>query len=300
MLTCNEKHTFNCNFMPHASWTPDFETLKAQFDFAIAEDIGDGDHSALSSIPAEQRGKAQLIIKESGGFAGGALAAYLFKDIDATATVKQSIEDGALVEKGTVALIVEGNTIKLLQSERLVLNYLQRLSGIATRTYSYAREIDHTECIVLDTRKTTPGLRVLEKWAVALGGGGNHRMGLYDMVMLKDNHIDFAGGISEAVARTKAYLTESDRTLSIEVETRNMQEVAAAIRAGVDRIMLDNFSVSETKEAVKYIAGRTEVESSGGITHDTLVPYAECGVDYISVGALTHHIKGLDMSLKAL
>lgn len=254
MLTCNEKHTFNCNFMPHASWTPDFETLKAQFDFAIAEDIGDGDHSALSSIPAEQRGKAQLIIKESGVFAGGALAAYLFKYIDATATVKQSIEDGALVEKGTVALIVEGNTIKLLQSERLVLNYLQRLSGIATRTYSYAREIDHTECIVLDTRKTTPGLRVLEKWAVALGGGGNHRMGLYDMVMLKDNHIDFAGGISEAVARTKAYLTESDRTLSIEVETRNMQEVAAAIRAGVDRIMLDNFSVSETKEAVKYIA----------------------------------------------
>jgi nicotinate-nucleotide pyrophosphorylase (carboxylating) len=286
--------------MPHASWTPDFETLKAQFDFAIAEDIGDGDHSALSSIPAEQRGKAQLIIKESGVFAGGALAAYLFKYIDATAIVKQSIEDGALVEKGTVALIVEGNTIKLLQSERLVLNYLQRLSGIATRTYSYAREIDHTECIVLDTRKTTPGLRVLEKWAVALGGGGNHRMGLYDMVMLKDNHIDFAGGISEAVARTKAYLTESDRTLSIEVETRNMQEVAAAIRAGVDRIMLDNFSVSETKEAVKYIAGRTEVESSGGITHDTLVPYAECGVDFISVGALTHHIKGLDMSLKAL
>lgn len=300
MLTCNEKHTFNCDFMPHASWTPHFETLKAQFNFAIAEDIGDGDHSALSSIPSEQRGKAQLIIKESGVFAGGALAAFLFKYIDATATVKHFIEDGALVEKGAVALIVEGNTIKLLQSERLVLNYLQRLSGIATRTYSYARVIDHTECMVLDTRKTTPGLRVLEKWAVALGGGGNHRMGLFDMVMLKDNHIDFSGGISEAVARTKTYLKESNRTLSIEVETRNMQEVAAAIEAGVDRIMLDNFSVPETKEAVEFIAGRTEVESSGGITHDSLVSYAECGVDFISVGALTHHIKGLDMSLKAL
>lgn len=170
MLTCNEKHTFNCDFMPHASWTPDFETLKTQFDFTIAEDIGDGDHSALSSIPSEQRGKAQLIIKESGVFVGGALAAYLFKYIDATATVKHFIEDGALVEKGTLALTVEGNTIKLLQSERLVLNYLQRLSGIATRTYSYARLIDHTKCTVLDTRKTTPGLRVLEKWAVALGG----------------------------------------------------------------------------------------------------------------------------------
>ena len=210
MLTCNEKHTFNCDFMPQASWTPHFETLKAQFDFAIAEDIGDGDHSALSSIPSEQRGKAQLIIKENGVFAGGALAAYLFKYIDASATVKHFIEDGALVEEGTLALIVEGNTIKLLQSERLVLNYIQRLSGIATRTYSYARLIDHTKCTVLDTRKTTPGLRVLEKWAVALGGGGNHRMGLYDMVMLKDNHIDFAGGISEAVARTKAYLVASE------------------------------------------------------------------------------------------
>jgi len=217
-----------------------------------------------------------------------------------TATVEQFIEDGALVEKGTVALFVEGNTIKLLQSERLVLNYLQRLSGIATRTYSYAAKIKHTSCTVLDTRKTTPGLRLLEKWAVALGGGGNHRMGLYDMVMLKDNHVDFAGGIKAAVARTKAYLAQTNRTLAIEVETRNLQEVKEALQAGVDRIMLDNFTVSATKEAVEYIAGRTEVESSGGITRHTLVPYAECGVDYISVGALTHHIKGLDMSLKAL
>jgi nicotinate-nucleotide pyrophosphorylase (carboxylating) len=197
-------------------------------------------------------------------------------------------------------LFVEGNTIKLLQSERLVLNYLQRLSGIATRTYSYAAKIKHTSCTVLDTRKTTPGLRLLEKWAVALGGGGNHRMGLYDMVMLKDNHVDFAGGIKAAVARTKAYLAQKNRTLAIEVETRNLQEVKEALQAGVDRIMLDNFTVSATKEAVEYIAGRTEVESSGGITRHTLVPYAECGVDYISVGALTHHIKGLDMSLKAL
>ena len=197
-------------------------------------------------------------------------------------------------------MFVEGNTIKLLQSERLVLNYLQRLSGIATRTYSYAAKIKHTSCTVLDTRKTTPGLRLLEKWAVALGGGGNHRMGLYDMVMLKDNHLDFAGGIKAAVARTKAYLAQTNRTLAIEVETRNLQEVKEALQAGVDRIMLDNFTVSATKEAVEYIAGRTEVESSGGITRHTLVPYAECGVDYISVGALTHHIKGLDMSLKAL
>ncbi|MDB2627625.1 carboxylating nicotinate-nucleotide diphosphorylase [Schleiferiaceae bacterium] len=266
----------------------------------MAEDIGDGDHSALSSIPADHRGKAQLIIKEAGVFAGGALATYLFKYLDNTATVEQFIEDGALVEKGTVALFVEGNTIKLLQSERLVLNYLQRLSGIATRTYSYAAKIKHTSCTVLDTRKTTPGLRLLEKWAVSLGGGGNHRMGLYDMVMLKDNHVDFAGGIKAAVARTKAYLAQTNRTLAIEVETRNLQEVKEALQAGVDRIMLDNFTVSATKEAVEYIAGRTEVESSGGITRHTLVPYAECGVDYISVGALTHHIKGLDMSLKAL
>jgi nicotinate-nucleotide pyrophosphorylase (carboxylating) len=300
MLTCIEKHTFKIDFMPHASWTPNFDDLKAQFDFAIAEDIGDGDHSALSSIPADHRGKAQLIIKEAGVFAGGALATYLFKYLDTTATVEQFIEDGALVEKGTVALFVEGNTIKLLQSERLVLNYLQRLSGIATRTYSYAAKIKHTSCTVLDTRKTTPGLRLLEKWAVALGGGGNHRMGLYDMVMLKDNHVDFAGGIKAAVARTKAYLAQTNRMLAIEVETRNLQEVKEALQAGVDRIMLDNFTVSATKEAVEYIAGRTEVESSGGITRHTLVPYAECGVDYISVGALTHHIKGLDMSLKAL
>ena len=217
MLTCIEKHTFKIDFMPHASWTPNFDDLKAQFDFAIAEDIGDGDHSALSSIPADHRGKAQLIIKEAGVFAGGALATYLFKYLDNTATVEQFIEDGALVEKGTVALFVEGNTIKLLQSERLVLNYLQRLSGIATRTYSYAAKIKHTSCTVLDTRKTTPGLRLLEKWAVALGGGGNHRMGLYDMVMLKDNHVDFAGGIKAAVARTKAYLAQTNRTLAIEV-----------------------------------------------------------------------------------
>ena len=300
MLTCSEKPLLKSNFMPYASWIPDFHALKAQLDFAIAEDLGDGDHSALSSIPVNHRGKAQLILKEPGIFAGGALAKHLFKYIDSTATATQLIEDGSLTKEGTVAMIVEGNTIKLLQSERLVLNYLQRLSGIATRTYSYASLIAHTSCTVLDTRKTTPGLRVLEKWAVALGGGGNHRMGLYDMIMLKDNHIDFVGGISEAVGRTKTYLKNKDRSLAIEVETRNLEEVKAAIQADVDRIMLDNFSVSETKEAVKYIAGRTEVESSGGITRDTLVPYAECGVDFISVGALTHHIKGLDMSLKAL
>ena len=278
--------------MPHASWTPDFETLKAQFDFAIAEDIGDGDHSALSSIPAEQRGKAQLIIKESGVFAGGALAAYLFKYIDATATVKQSIEDGALVEKGTVALIVEGNTIKLLQSERLVLNYLQRLSGIATRTYSYAREIDHTECIVLDTRKTTPGLRVLEKWAVALGGGGNHRMGLYDAALIKENHISSSGSIKLAVSSLK-----EKGIKTIEVEVESLEELQQAIDAQADIAMLDNFAETDLEIASEISKGKIKLEISGNIGIENLNAIKKYKIDYISSGDLTKNISATDYSL---
>lgn len=286
--------------MPKANWTPDFHALKAQIDFAIAEDIGDGDHSALSCLDPNGTGAAQLLIKEPGILAGVALAEFLFTYLDPTATVEVLIPDGTPVQPGDIALRVRGNTIALLQSERLVLNYMQRLSGIATRTHDYAKRIAHTKCTVLDTRKTTPGLRVLEKWAVALGGGGNHRMGLYDMIMLKDNHIDFAGGIPKAMEKVRTYLSEKGKALKIEVETRDLNEVKQALESGADRIMLDNFSTDLTRDAVALISGRAEIESSGGITLDTLAAYAECGVDYISVGALTHHIKGLDMSLKAI
>jgi nicotinate-nucleotide pyrophosphorylase (carboxylating) len=247
-----------------------------------------------------KRGKAKLLIKQDGIIAGIALAKYLFTYIDPTATVEVLIEDGSKVYPGDIALTVEANAIKLLQAERLVLNYTQRLSGVATSSAEYANMVAHTSTTILDTRKTTPGLRVLEKWAVSLGGGGNHRMGLYDMIMLKDNHIDFAGGIIPAVNSVREYLSAMGKTLKIEVETRDLNEVQEALIAGVDRIMLDNFTTKETRTAVALIDHRAETESSGGITKDTLVSYAECGVDYISVGALTHQIKSLDMSLKAL
>lgn len=286
--------------MPTAPWTPKFDALLPQIDFAIAEDIGDGDHSALSCLDPTARGKVHLLVKEEGILAGVSLAEYLFTYLDSSATFTKLMNDGDFCAAGDLAFTVEGNTLKLLQSERLVLNYMQRLSGIATRTHSYAERIAHTSCQVLDTRKTTPGLRVLEKWAVALGGGGNHRMGLYDMIMLKDNHIDFAGGILPAVSKVRQYLSALEKDLAIEVETRNLVEVEQALEARVDRIMLDNFSVPQTLEAVALIGGQCEIESSGGITLDTLAQYAECGVNFISVGALTHHIKGLDMSLKAM
>ena len=280
-------------------FVPNFSLLDPQIEFAIAEDIGDGDHSALSCLSPVSRGKAKLLMKESGIIAGIALAKYLFQKIDPTAHFEAVAKDGQWITAGTVVFTVEGNTIKLLQSERLVLNYMQRLSGVATKTHHMVERIAHTSCRLLDTRKTTPGMRVLEKWAVRLGGGHNHRMGLYDMVMLKDNHIDFAGGIGPAVAQVRQYLEEQQKELAIEVETRNIQEVHEALAAKVDRIMLDNFDIATTKEAVALIGGRCEVESSGGITENTLVAFAECGVDFISVGALTHHIKGVDMSLKA-
>tara|TARA_B110001452_G_scaffold61990_1_gene48732 strand:+ start:2533 stop:3393 length:861 start_codon:yes stop_codon:yes gene_type:complete len=286
--------------MNSPDWIPDFFELNNAFDFAIKEDIGDGDHSALSCLDHTKRGKAKLLIKQDGIIAGIALAKYLFTYIDPTATVEVLIEDGSKVYPGDIALTVEANAIKLLQAERLVLNYTQRLSGVATSSAEYANMVAHTSTTILDTRKTTPGLRVLEKWAVSLGGGGNHRMGLYDMIMLKDNHIDFAGGIIPAVNGVREYLSARGKTLKIEVETRDLNEVQEALIAGVDRIMLDNFTTMETRKAVALIDHRAETESSGGITKDTLVSYAECGVDYISVGALTHQIKSIDMSLKAL
>ena len=286
--------------MNSPDWIPDFFELNNAFDFAIKEDIGDGDHSALSCLDHTKRGKAKLLIKQDGIIAGIALAKYLFTYIDPTATVEVLIQDGSKVYPGDIALTVEANAIKLLQAERLVLNYTQRLSGVATSSAEYANMVAHTSTTILDTRKTTPGLRVLEKWAVSLGGGGNHRMGLYDMIMLKDNHIDFAGGIIPAVNSVREYLSAMGKTLKIEVETRDLNEVQEALIAGVDRIMLDNFTTMETRKAVALIDHRAETESSGGITKDTLVSYAECGVDYISVGALTHQIKSIDMSLKAL
>ncbi|REK58071.1 MAG: carboxylating nicotinate-nucleotide diphosphorylase [Bacteroidetes bacterium] len=285
--------------MTSETWTPDFKALQDSFDLAITEDIGDGDHSSISCLDGQKRGRARLLIKETGIIAGVALAKYLFKYIDSTAEINVFIKDGAPIKPGDIVLEVEGNAIKLLQSERLVLNYMQRLSGIATNTSKYAAMVAHTNCTVLDTRKTTPGLRILEKWAVHLGGGGNHRMGLYDMIMLKDNHIDFAGGIQPAVERVRAYLKSKGKDLKIEVEARNLNEVREALVAGADRIMLDNFTPAQTLKAVAVIGDKAEIESSGGITKETLVSYAECGVDFISIGALTHQIASLDMSLKA-
>ena len=286
--------------MNSPDWIPDFSKLNSAFDFAIKEDIGDGDHSALSCLDLTKRGEAKLLIKQEGIIAGIALAKYLFTYIDPTAKVQVRIKDGSRVYPGDIALTVEANAVKLLQAERLVLNYTQRLSGVATSSAEYSKMVAHTSTTILDTRKTTPGLRVLEKWAVSLGGGGNHRMGLYDMIMLKDNHIDFAGGIIPAVTSVREYLSDKQKILKIEVETRDLHEVREALIAGVDRIMLDNFTTDETRIAVALIDRRAETESSGGITKDSLVSYAECGVDYISVGALTHQIKSLDMSLKAL
>jgi len=279
---------------------PNFTLLDPQIEFAMAEDIGDGDHSALSCLPTEARGEAQLIFKEAGIIAGLALAKYIFEKIDPSANVALLKSDGDSVKPGDIGLTVEGNAIKLLQSERLVLNYMQRLSGVASKTNAMVRRIAHTDCQLLDTRKTTPGFRTLEKWAVKLGGGQNHRMGLYDMIMLKDNHIDFAGGIKPAVQKVRAYLASAKKNLAIEVEARNLDEVQEALDSGADRIMLDNFDIPTTKIAVALIGNRAEIESSGGITEATMVDYAESGVHYISVGALTHHIKGLDMSLKAI
>ena len=267
---------------------------------AFAEDIGDGDHTTLCCIPATEMGKSQLIIKEDGVLAGVEMARRVFKAFDPELKMTVFIEDGTEVKKGDIAFVVEGKVQSLLQTERLMLNIMQRMSGIATTTRKYVKQLEGTKTHVLDTRKTTPGMRMIEKEAVRIGGGMNHRIGLFDMILLKDNHVDFAGGIAKAINRAHAYLKEKGKNLKIEIEVRNFDELEEALQTGgIDRIMLDNFTPENTREAVRRVAGRVELESSGGITFDTLRDYAECGVDYISVGALTHSVKSLDMSFKA-
>ena len=269
-------------------------------DLAFSEDIGDGDHTTLSCIPSNAVSKSHLLIKESGILAGVEIAKKIFHRFDPTMKVEVFMEDGTEVKPGDVAMVVEGKVQSLLQTERLMLNVMQRMSGIATMTNKYVKKLEGTNTRVLDTRKTTPGLRMLEKAAVKIGGGVNHRIGLFDMILLKDNHVDFAGGIDKAIERAKEYCKEKGKDLKIEIEVRNFDELNQVLAiGGVDRIMLDNFTPADTRKAVELIGGRYETGSSGGITFDTLRDYAECGVDFISVGALTHSVKGLDMSFKA-
>lgn len=275
------------------------ELIDDLLTLAFAEDVGDGDHTTLSTIPADAMGKQRLIVKEHGIIAGIEMAKKVFNKFDPELKMTIFINDGAEVKPGDIAFEVEGKVRSLLQTERVMLNIMQRMSGIATVTAKYQKLLDGLKTKVLDTRKTTPGLRMLEKEAVRIGGGCNHRIGLFDMILIKDNHVDFAGGIKEAVESAKKYCTETGRNLKIELEVRNEDEIKQALEVGVDRIMLDNFTPERTREAVKMINGAVEIESSGGITIDTLRAYGECGVDFISVGALTHSVKGLDMSFKA-
>ncbi len=274
--------------------------IRDRLTLAFAEDVGDGDHTTLSTIPDSETGKQRLIVKEEGILAGVEIAAKVFEKFDPELKMTVFIGDGAHVKPGDVAFEVEGKVRSLLQTERIMLNIMQRMSGIATQTDRYQQRLEGLKTKVLDTRKTTPGMRMLEKEAVRIGGGCNHRIGLFDMILIKDNHVDFAGGITQAVQAAKDYCKANGKDLKIEVEVRNTAEIEEALAAGVDRIMLDNFTPERTREAVKLINGRTEVESSGGITLDTLRQYGECGVDFISVGALTHSVKGLDMSFKAV
>ena len=269
-------------------------------DLSFAEDIGDGDHTTLCCIPEDAMGQSKLLIKEPGILAGVEVAKEVFRRFDPTMQVEVFIGDGSKVNVGDVAMIVTGKVRRLLQTERLMLNIMQRMRGIATMTHRYVERLEGTGTRVLDTRKTTPGMRMLEKEAVKIGGGCNHRIGLFDMILLKDNHVDFAGGIEPAIERCHAYLKEKNLDLKIEIEVRNFDELERVLRhGGVNRIMLDNFSVEDTRRAVALVDHRYETESSGGITFDTIRDYAECGVDFISVGALTHSVKGLDMSFKA-
>ena len=268
---------------------------------SLAEDLGDGDHTSLACIPEDKEGLAKLLIKEKGLLAGIRVAKELFTIIDKDLQFNLILEDGTHVVTGDIAFTISGRQQSILKSERLVLNIMQRMSGIATSTNEYAVRLKGLKTKILDTRKTTPGFRLLEKEAVRIGGGTNHRMGLYDMIMLKDNHIDYAGGIENAISKTRDYLIRKNLKLKVEIEARNIEDVRKILSfGGVDRIMLDNFSIEDTRLAVKEISGRYETESSGGIDLSTIRSYAECGVDYISVGALTHHVKSLDMSLKAV
>ncbi len=275
-------------------------TLDEIIENALLEDLGDGDHTSLSCIPAGSLGKAQLLVKEDGIISGIEIARKVFEKVDATIQFNQIMKDGDAVKSGDIVFTVEGNPVSLLSSERLALNFLQRMSGIATKTNQMVKMLSGLNTKLLDTRKTTPNLRELEKMAVKTGGGENHRFGLYDMIMIKDNHVDFSGGISQAINNAKAYLKTKNKDLKIEIEVRNFEELNEVLSiGGVHRIMLDNFQVSDLKKAVEIIDGRYETEASGGITELTLRAYAETGVDYISVGSLTHHIKSLDLSLKA-
>lgn len=275
------------------------ELIDALIDLAFAEDIGDGDHTTLSTIPADAMGRQHLLVKEEGILAGVDIARRVFERYDPSLKMTVMIGDGSRVKPGDIAFVVEGPVRSLLVTERTMLNIMQRMSGIATMTDRYQERLKGLKAKVLDTRKTTPGMRILEKEAVRIGGGANHRIGLFDMILIKDNHVDFAGGIPNAVSRARAYLKEKGKDLKIEVEVRNTDEIRQALDARVDRIMLDNFTPKRTAEAVALIGGAAEIESSGGITLDTLRAYGEAGVDFISVGALTHSVKGLDMSFKA-
>lgn len=270
-------------------------------DIAIKEDIGDGDHTSLSCIPKNAVGKAHLLVKEKGIIAGVELAEKIFRKIDPNLVFSNSLNDGDAVDIGDIVFTVEGLSQSILQAERLVLNFMQRMSGIASNTNNYVKLLEGLDTKILDTRKTTPGLRAIEKWAVKIGGGVNHRMGLYDMIMIKDNHVDYAGGMREAITSTQEYLIKNNKQLKIEVEARNLTELDEILAiGGIHRIMLDNFSFEEMRKAVKLIDGKYETEASGGITYETTREYAECGVDFISVGALTHQIKSIDLSLKAI
>lgn len=270
-------------------------------DAALAEDTGDGDHTSLACIPASAKGKAQLLVKENGILAGVELALRIFKTVDPALKTKVLIKDGSPIKVGDIVLTVEGKSQSILLAERLVLNCIQRMSGIATKTNHLVQLCKGTKAKVIDTRKTTPNFRGLEKWAVVLGGGANHRIGLYDMILIKDNHIDYAGGIRQAIEAANDYLEAKKKKLKIEIEARDLQEVKQILAVGkVNRILIDNFSIPELKKAIKLINGKFETEASGGITEKNIASYAKCGVDFISVGALTHTIKSLDLSLKAI
>lgn len=281
------------------------EDFQREIDLIIAnalrEDIGDGDHSSLACIPQSATGKAKLLIKDQGILAGVAFARQVFATVDPDLEIEVELQDGSAVHFGDIAFYVSGSAQSILKAERLVLNGMQRMSAVATKTNRYVRLLEGTKTQILDTRKTTPGIRALEKWAVRIGGGVNHRFALYDMVMLKDNHIDFAGGITTAIDKTKAYLKQHHKDLKIIVEARDLKEVEEILNAGgIHRILLDNFSLEDTREAVQQIGNKCQSESSGGITEKTLRSYAECGVTYVSSGALTHSVSNMDLSLKAV
>ncbi|TWR23823.1 carboxylating nicotinate-nucleotide diphosphorylase [Mucilaginibacter achroorhodeus] len=268
---------------------------------ALSEDVGDGDHTSLATIEAGTQGKAKLLVKDTGILAGVELAEEIFREVDANLKLNIFLRDGAEVKPKDVALEVEGDAQSILKAERLVLNCMQRMSGIATRTHDIVKLLEGTNAKVLDTRKTTPGLRYLEKWAVRIGGGVNHRIGLYDMILIKDNHVDYSGGIRQAIENANRYLQQTGRKLAIEIEVRNLDELEQVLQTGnVNRIMLDNFDFDTLRQAISMINGRYITEASGGITIDNIRDYADCGVDYISVGALTHSVKSLDLSLKAV